>query len=252
MLLFFYNCEISFEFNLQLEEIVEVYDLSVVNTNVIGQSMTTQTTDIKREFKTPLGVVQCGLICNGIDGSIETKKYKNGSSEIFNTDGHKIEIVSFKIRVPLYNGDTLTDSFGWIFRIEKTADIDEKVETYCLLDNIKNEIAFNTATGEHLDAIQADSKEWTLHIGTEDGEILNSRAENNDWFPQRIKNKVDFYQTITEMKQNGFVTKIPNLIIGENIHIQYLTAYDKKDEQKTNTWLAVDEFKRNLEYWIGI
>jgi hypothetical protein len=31
-----------------------------------------------------------------------------------------------------------------------------------------------------------------------------------------------------------------------------LTAYDKKDEQKVNTWLAVDEFKGKLENWIGI
>lgn len=214
--------------------------------------MTTPTTDIKREFKTPVGVVRCGLICNRQASSIETKKYENGSSEIFKTDGHKIEIVSFKIRVPLHNGENLTDSFGWIFRIEKTTDLDEKLETYCLLDKINDEITFDTATGEHLDAIQADSNEWTLHIGTEDGEILNSRAENDDWFPPRLKNKVDFYQSVTEMKQNGFVTKIPNLNKGEKIHIQYLTAYDKKDDQKVNTWLAVDEFKRKLENWIGI
>ena len=66
-------------------------------------------------------------------------------------------------------------------------------------------------------------------------------------FHRKLKNKVDFYQSITEMKQNGFVTKIPDLNKGEKIHIQYLTAYDKKDEQKVNTWLAVDEFKRKLE-----
>jgi len=214
--------------------------------------MTTQTTDIKREFKTPLGVVRCGIICIGQDNPIETKIYENGSSEIFKTVGHNIEIVSFKIRVPLYSGDNLTDSFGWIFRIEKTADIDEKIETYCLLDSINDKITFDTASGEHLDAIQADNNEWTLHIGTEDGEILNSRAENDDWFPPRLKNKVDFYQSITEMKQNGFVTKIPDLNKEEKIHIQYLTAYDKKEEHKINTWLAVDEFKRKLENWIGI
>ena len=214
--------------------------------------MTTQTTNIEREFKTPLGVVRCGFICKRQDSAIETKKYENGSSEIFKTDGHKIEIVSFKIRVPLYNGDNLTDSFGWIFRIEKTADIDEKIETYCLLDKISNEIILGPNTGENLDAIEAYNEEWTLHIGTEDGEILNSRAENDDWFPPRLKNKVDFYQSITEMKQNGFVTKIPDLNKEEKIHIQYLTAYDKKDEQKVNTWLAVDEFKRKLENWIGI
>lgn len=214
--------------------------------------MTTQKTDIKREFKTPLGIVYCGLICNGRDIVFETKKYENGSSEIFRTDGHRIEIVSFKIRVPLYNGDNLTDSFGWIFRIEKTTNIDEELEAYCLLDKINDEATFDTATGEHLDAIQADSDEWTLHIGTEDGEILNSRAENDDWFPSRLKNEMDFCQSITEMKQNGFVTKIPSLKKGEKIHIQFLAAYDKKDEQKVNTWLAVDEFKRKLENWIGI
>jgi len=214
--------------------------------------MTTQMTDIKREFKTPLGVVSCGINCNLQDNTIETRKYNNGNSEIFKTDGHKIELVSFKIRVPLYNGNTLTDSFGWIFRIEKTADFDEKIETHCLLDKINDEVIFDTASGEHLDAIQADSKEWTLHIGTEDGEILSTRAENDDWFPPRLKNKVDFYHSISEMKQNGFVTKIPVLKKGEKIHIQYLVAYDKKDEQKVNTWLAVDEFKRKLENWIGI
>jgi hypothetical protein len=48
-------------------------------------------------------------------------------------------------------------------------------------------------------------------------------------------------------RQNSFVTKIPDLNKGEKIHIQYLTAYDKKDEQKVNTWLAVDEFKGKLD-----
>jgi hypothetical protein len=214
--------------------------------------MTKQKTNIEKEFKTPLGVVRCGLFCEGVERTIETKKYENGSSEIYATNGHKIEIVSFKIRVPLYNGETLTDSFGWVFRIEKTADIEEKIETFCLLDKINDEVTFGPATGEHLDAIQSDNDKWTLHIGTEDGEILNSRAENDDWFPLRLKNKVDIYQSITEMKQNGFVTKIPDLRKDEKIYIQYLTAYDKRDEQKVNTWLAVDEFKRKLENWIGI
>ena len=52
-----------------------------------------------------------------------------------------------------------------------------------------------------------------MHVGTEDGEILNLRAENDDWIPPRLKNKVDFYQSITEMKQNGFVTKIPDRLV---------------------------------------
>lgn len=214
--------------------------------------MTPSTSEIKREFKTPLGMVRCGISFSGQAYAFETKKYENSSSEIFKTDGHKIEIVSFKIKIPLYNGDNLTDSIGWIFRIEKTNEIEEQLETYCLLDKSNDEIIFDIATGENLDAIKAESTEWTLHIGTENGEILNPRAENDDWFPPRLKDKVDFSQSITLMKQNGFVTRIPKLNKSEKIYIHYLTAFDKRDEKKVNTWLAVDEFKRRLEKWIGI
>jgi hypothetical protein len=85
-------------------------------------------TEIKREFKTPLGVIRCGFTCKGRDRAIETKQYENVSSEIFKTNGHKIEIVSFKIKVPLYNGDSLTDSFGWIFRIEKRLQLSKSLK----------------------------------------------------------------------------------------------------------------------------
>ena len=215
--------------------------------------MNTPITDIKQEFKTPLGIIHCG--CKYIynqQSSIKKKKYENGSSEILKTAGHLIEIVSFKIKAPLYNGETLSNSFGWIFRIEKFANIDENIETYCLLNKISEVITFDSTPGEHLDAIQAYNHEWTLHIGTEDGEILNLRAQNNDWFPLRLQNKEDFYHSITEIKQNGFVTKIPKLNKDEKIHIQYLAAYDNKSNQKIHTWLAVDMSKKNLEEWICI
>jgi hypothetical protein len=183
---------------------------------------------------------------------LNLKKYENGSSEIFKANGYQVEVISFKIKIPLYNGDLLNDGSGWIFRIEKVSEVDEKLKTYCLLDKKDNKIVFDIATGENLDAIQADDGEWTLHIGTEDGEILRWRAEANDWFPIRIKDEVDFYKSVSEMRQNGFVTNVPSLRKGEKMHIQYLAAYDRSDDQKVNTWLAVDESKRNLENWIGI
>ena len=54
------------------------------------------------------------------------------------------------------------------------------------------------------------------------------------------------------MLKEGFETEIPELHVGEQIHIQYLSAYDKKNPESVNTWLAVDEFKRKLENWIGV
>ena len=214
--------------------------------------MSLQANNIEKKFKTPLGIIRVGIISAGIKNALEVKKYDNGNSEIINTNGHKIELVSFKVRIPLYNGDSLTDSSGWIFRIEKITEANDETEIYCLLDKISDEVSFDSASGESLDAVQAESNEWILHIGTEDGETLNSRAENDDWFPPGLKNSVGLHQSITEMKQNGFITKIPNLNKGEKLHIQYVTAYDRNDKQKVNTWLAVDESKRNLENWIGI
>jgi hypothetical protein len=214
--------------------------------------MTTQSTKMEHEFETPLGIIRCGVSPDGIENSNEVRRLENGDSQVFKTKGHEIEFVSFKLKVPLYNGDTLTDSCGWIFRIEKTTDVAEKLVTYCLLGKINSKVTFDTATGENLDAIQVDNDEWTLHMGTEDSEILNSRAEVDDWFPVRLKSILAFGQSITEMRQNGFVTNIPALNKGEKMHIQYLTAYDKQDEQKVNTWLAVDEPKRKLENWVGL
>ena len=208
---------------------------------------------INRTFKTPLGQVVCGLTTGSSDiETIGTKEYENGKSVSYKSSGNRIELIEFKIKQPLYNGETVKDSIGWIWRIEKIHESNEKLKLNCALTDYADNVDFDTATGEHLDAIEASDNEWTLHIGTEDGEILNSRAESNDWFPERLRDKVDFYQSITKMLKVGFETEIPELRIREQIHIQYLSAYDKKNQESVNTWLAVDEFKRKLENWIGI
>jgi hypothetical protein len=213
----------------------------------------TPASTIAKKLQTPIGVVSCGIKADFIDyESRQLRKYKNGSSEIFLTASHQIELIEFKRKMPLHNGDTVTDTFGWMWRIEKLSNELEPLETYCLLDMQSEQTTFDISTGEHLDAIEASNDSWILHIGTEDGEIMSSRAANNDWFPSRLGSTVGFDRSITEMKKSGFITKIPDLLKKEKLHVQYLAAYDKRDIQKVNTWLAVDEFKGNLENWVGI
>lgn len=203
---------------------------------------------INRTFKTPIGQVVCGLTGDFYDvKKIDTQDYENGSSVSYSTSGHRIELIEFKIRQPLYNGETVKDTTGWIWRIEKIHEFNEKLKLSCVLSDYPDNVVFDTAMGEHSDAIEARDDIWTLHIGTEDGEILNSRAKSNDGFPERLENKVDFYQSITKMLKEGFETKIPELRVGEQINIQYLSVYDKKNPESVNTWLALDEFKRKLE-----
>ncbi len=208
---------------------------------------------INRNFKTPIGQVVCELKTDSSDIEIvNTKEYENGKSTSYKTKGHRIELIEFKIKQPLYNGETVKDSIGWIWRIEKIYKSNEKLKLNCVLTDYSDKVDFGAATGQYLDAIEAEDSEWILHIGTEDGEALNSRTKSNDWFPERLENKVDFYQSITKMLKEGFETNIPELYVEEQIHIQYLSAYDIKKPESVNTWLAVDEFKEKLENWIGI
>lgn len=182
--------------------------------------------------------------------SIEEKKYENGKSIIYQTEGHQIELIEFKSKTHQF----VNDSKCWIFRITKLNDSGEELKIKCELTNQRNEVKFDTASGEHLDAIEGYNDEWQIHIGTEDGEVMHSRAEINDWFPERLKNKVNFFESITTyLKGNtGLETRVPRLKKDERIHIQYLSAIDKKDEKSINCWTAVDELKSNLENWIGI
>jgi len=207
---------------------------------------------IHKSFETPLGEVTCRLNSSSSEISLQdTKAYEHGKSEIYETSGHLIELVEFKIRQPLYNGENVTDSNGWIWRIRKTNPQSEQLETSCFLEpNVG--VEFDIATGEHLDAIEAQNDKWTLHIGTEDGEVLNQRAQDEDWFPKRLMNEVDFYQSITKIKTQGVVSTIPELELDEKLHLQYLTAYSERSSESVSSWLAVDEFKTKLENWIGI
>ena len=156
-------------------------------------------------FKTPIGKVVCGLDSNSLNIKSEKSKiYEHGKSKVFESNDYVIELVEFKIRQPLYNGETIFDTNGWIWRIEKTNGSSCELKLFCELIDFENNLEFDTATGENLDSIEAYNKDWKLHIGTEDGEIMNTRAKLDDWFPNRLKKKVNIYRSITKMNINGF------------------------------------------------
>ena len=206
---------------------------------------------IKKELVTKIGVIECELISDktGLT-SIGKEKYENGESEKYETEGHQIELIEFKSRTH----NLVKDSKCWIFRITKLNDKKEKLRIKCKLTNPKDDVEFDTASGEHLDAIEGNNQDWKIHIGTENGERMNSRAELDDWFPERLKDKVNFHESLTSyLKGNtGLQTEIPALEMNEKLHVQYLSALDVRNEENINCWTAVDYSKRNLESWIGI
>ncbi|MBP1841749.1 hypothetical protein [Formosa algae] len=183
---------------------------------------------INRTFKTPLGKVSCELNSNLKFVELQNSgNYEKGVYERFKTSAHDIELIEFKVKQPFYNGETISDSKCWIWRIEKVKEISEKLELKVSISDFPKNSEFDYASGENLDAFEITNNEWKLHIGTEDGFILNRRAENNDWFPKRLINIKKDWQEITELKESSIQTKVPELEVGEKIHLQYLTAFDK-------------------------
>lgn len=178
--------------------------------------------------------------------------YENGIYEKFKTSAYDIELIEFKVKQPNYIGETVSDSKCWIWRIKKVKDIFENLGIKVSISDYPKNAEFDFATGENLDAFEITNDQWKLHIGTEDGEILNYRAESDDWFPIRLKNTENCYQEITELNKSSMQTEIPDLRVDEKIHLQYLTAFDKQNTETINTWVAVDENKSELERWIGI
>lgn len=208
---------------------------------------------INRKFKTPLGIISCVLESNfSFVESLNSGNYKNGIYERFRTSAHDLELVEFKIKQPFYNGETVADSKCWIWRIKKVNEITENLEIKVSITDFSIDSGFDFACGENLDAYEITNNEWKMHIGTEDGEILNYRAEKDDWFPIRLLNTKNHWQEITKLNKSSIRTNVPELKIGEKIHLQYLTAYDKHNTETINTWVAVDEHKSALEKWIGM
>ncbi|MDX2360973.1 MAG: hypothetical protein QNK23_09215 [Crocinitomicaceae bacterium] len=186
------------------------------------------------------------------DIMLESTSYSNSSAELFTTDSHKIELFQFT----LPNDQHLTNSCDWLIRIRKITSIPEVLRIEVQLTESDEKLEFDYASGEHLDAISATSQRYLLHIGTEDGEILNSRAENNDWFPEGLKNVVNFERSITTYRKDltGLESQIPIMKEGDKLSLHYLVAIEQKseDQNRIDSWLAVDMFKRNIENYLGI
>lgn len=206
-----------------------------------------------KTFSTPIGEVVLKITSDiETEVALDAGTYSNGSSEIFITNGHKIELFQFT----LPNEEHLINSCGWLIRIRKTSTISEGIRIEIQVTRSDEKLEFDYASGEHLDAISATSENYIMHIGTEDGEVLNSRAANNDWFPEDLENIVTFEQSITAYKKDlsGFDSQIPILKEGDKLSLHFLAAIQEKsnDPHRADSWWAVDMFKRKIENYLGI
>lgn len=206
------------------------------------------------DFKTELGTIK-----TWIESNIKHSIKLNNRSKI-TTDNYQISLQRFelpnKFSCNSSSPPKIVKSFiGWRWFIEKISENDERLFVYCKLINPQVNTTFSSDTGECLDAIEIENEIYHLHIGTEDAEVLQSRAKLDDLMPQRFN---DFCYSFTEYIDFGFKINIPKLFKGEKIYFHFLVATNpiqpnQEDSRYTDisTWLAVDRSKRFLDEYLN-
>ena len=204
-------------------------------------------------FITPLGTVELDIL---FKGNNESKSSEH--SRIINTQNFMIEIIQFN-DIKNWRAQTIfpiQDSRGWIIRINKITDDNEGLVITCKLNTEDVDIKSFPDSGEHLDAIWIENKTHFLSIGTEDADVLRSRAEVKDYMPFRFANQLGNWlphNSFTEYLNLGFKTTLPNLEKNERLYLHFLVAINPRkksveypDDDDISTNFAVDYQKRVL------
>ncbi len=197
-------------------------------------------------FETNLGEIELSI------KSEYAIQYSDKDNLKVETENHKIEVLVIDLKELEFTEEMkIENSKGWRIYIEKKSDKSEKLYVTCKLLNRTSENTWCYNSGENLDAVEIENRKELLHIGTEDGELMKWRAENNDWFPIRLKNEISLEKPISKYIDFGFESIIPNLEINEKLYLHFLVATRKKTEKNDNenmsTWIAVDKSKKELD-----
>ena len=200
------------------------------------------------DFETPLGIIH-----NCIE--TDTDNIKEVSPLTFITAAHRIFLQTLNLKdfnIPIAAACETVKCWRWF--IDKINNEQEQLVISSKLNNPSSGASFSSSSGEHLDAIEIENEKYHLHIGTEDGEIMQHRAEVNDWMPERFKNEINIGISFTQYIDFGFKTIVPHLHEGEKIYFHFIAASNPimpskyyPDERNVSNWLAVEQSKRILD-----
>ena len=217
-------------------------------------------------FETKLGLLTCTLFSNAEElFTGRSTPSGKGSRTVITTAGHFVEMYAFPLQTDwLAEADMSVETCkGWIWKITKINEVKEQLRIELRLNDVSAETSGSVQSGEFLDAITIENETEQLSLGTEDNEIMQIRAGENDWMPPRLEKVLKAWEPGTRLFTNytdyGFETWVPELKENERIYFHYLAAsnsrkksLDYPGEDDGSTWYAVDQPKKNLMKWLQI
>lgn len=206
-------------------------------------------------FQTTLGTIVINLRS---DLPATENASSKGYTTLISNDDFNIKIIAFNdiTKWVADSGFPVEDSKGWIIRIHKFSNAHSNLKLDCELKPNNTVTRSDIDSGEHLDAVCIEGDTHVLNIGTEDGEMMKSRAISNDDMPSRLSSELGYSSaniSFTNYTDFGFETIVPELMKDESIYFHYLAAVNSRkkskdypDEDDISTHFAVDFSKRGL------
>lgn len=177
-----------------------------------------------------------------------------GLSTVIQSVGHMVTVK--KVVAPtgwLPAGMHVDYAKAWLIYITKHTEAAAQLSIEFILPNKPSTIQSGANTGEWLTAIEFENGIRQAHIGTPDEEwfALYGKAT---WMPQRLVSMLHNGLLVSNIKNDGLVTAVPELLMHEQFYLHYVLAESSRqksteypDEWDVATWYAVDQSQKSLE-----
>ena len=115
-----------------------------------------------------------------------------------------------------------------------------KLSFQCWWDDVPPGVHGGPNCGEGLDAITWRTGSAVVSLGTEDGELLRSRAERGQGLSRSLAAQLGFHTV--EHDPNGLRVPFSNVPAGSVLRLQFLLAWhDRYSDESPSTWFAVEQ-----------
>lgn len=198
---------------------------------------------VDADIATPVGVLRTGVTAGALQTGAATPQ-RSGFTAVGDTLVRWVqpdvtaELLIRRLQPAVPPGMRVDGCYGAIWRLRAARD----------LVSIRVECAFipsghadgGPTSGEGLDAQTWRVGTHQVSIGTEDGESLARRAEQQAHMPARLRE--DFGLSSVVLTDRGLLVPVPSLRSGELVQLHFVLAWVHSDDDgQSPTWFAVDQ-----------
>lgn len=199
---------------------------------------------------TPLGTVEFSLsVSNQSYRATDCARLTSGGWLYkYYYDSWDCELAICRVDVELACDHAVEECWGAVFRIKpKSGHQIDQCNFTALWKEGYHWTSCGSDTGEGLEAIEYKNETYQLHIGTQDGTLLMIRRNQSDRIPKSYGEGMDVEsQGYILSSGKGISVPMSQMESDEICEIHVVIAWKKHVEEDVSTWLAVDQFSKDI------